>query len=288
MPNAARTIGNRAPGGSASESADADAAKANYTRIACALVGTSAAQLASYIGNVPESEQARVTAHPTRTLEELSRALRVAIGWFQRNERDSLQTGQATPSKNPGLAALVRTYLALQSEWEIRESLRLAADMSRNAERGRIASSADAKAVASSAPGPAMGRRALLVDDASEMLITVEAFLGALGFEVVQASNGDRALQILASDPGINLLMTDHAMPDLSGKDLVLLVRERFPRLRTLVITGFPNAQELGTLPPSVALLTKPFRRAELAVCIQRLFNASQSGCGAHGLIGAA
>jgi CheY-like chemotaxis protein len=288
MPDTCRTTRKRVPGGSAPESADTGAAGANCIQIARALVGTSAAQLASHFGGALEAEQARVTAHPTRTLEEVSLALRVAIGWFRGNERDSLQAGRALSNEDPGLEDLVRTYLALRSEWESREARKVAAVTSLNAPRGCTARPAEAGTVAPSASGPDKHRRALLVDDASEILITVGAFLGDLGFEVIQASDGDRALRILAGDPGIDLLVTDHAMPNLSGKDLALLARERLPRLRTLIITGFPNAQELGTLPPGVALLAKPFRLAELAASVQRLFDAGQLGCDAQHPVGAA
>jgi len=280
MPNATQQSRNEMQAARLAENPDAGAATADYVRVAHALLGVSPAQLAAHLGGSSERGQILAARRPTRTLDELSRALRAVL------EIRGLHSGQAVRARpaldaDLGLPGLVRAYIALRSEWENREALGLAAHMRRNAHRDRTGRRASVDVVAAGA------RRALLVDDASEILITVGAFPVALGFEVVRASSGDLALPILAGETGIDLLVTDHAMPNMSGKELVFLARERFPRLRALVITGFPNAPDLGALPPGVALLAKPFRRAELAACVQRLFDTGEPGCGAQGLVGA-
>ncbi|MBV8613044.1 MAG: response regulator [Acetobacteraceae bacterium] len=280
MPDATQQSRTEMQAASLAEDPDAGAAGADYVRIAHALLGVSPAQLASHLGGSSDPRQFLAATSPTRTLDDLSRALRAALEVRGLNSGEAVR---ATPALDAelGLKGLVQAYIALRSEWENREAQALAAHMRRKAYRDSTGRRASADAVA------AGSRRALLVDDASEILITVGAFLVALGFEVVRASSGDLALPILAGETRFDLLVTDHAMPNMSGKELVLLARERFPRLRALVITGFPNAPDLGALPPGVALLAKPFRRAELAECVQRLFDTGEPGRGAQGLVGA-
>ncbi len=116
------------------------------------------------------------------------------------------------------------------------------------------------------------GRRVLVVDDVSDVLVTVAAFLTSAGFVVVTAADGDTALRLIATDKLIGILVTDFVMPGLSGADLIAQAMQLRPDLRALLITGYPNADGLANLPPGVAILAKPFRRAAL---IERLSGLS-------------
>jgi CheY-like chemotaxis protein len=116
---------------------------------------------------------------------------------------------------------------------------------------------------------------ALLVDDNAEVLVTIGAFLTAAGFDVVQARNGDEALARLASGRKFVLMVTDYAMPGISGVDLATQALEQLPALKVLVITGFPSDAGLFARPPAVVLLAKPFRRAALIEAIRSLFEAA-------------
>ena len=119
---------------------------------------------------------------------------------------------------------------------------------------------------------------ALLVDDPPDVLVTTGAFLEAAGFDVVQACSGDEALTILATDRTFELLVTDYAMPGLNGLDLATKAREQLPTLKVLIITGFPSVTGLADRHSSIALLAKPFRRAELISQVRSLFDSGQTG----------
>ncbi len=248
--------------------------QAEDIRIARSLIGTTHAQLAAYIGvrtRTPPSA-------PLQNLDTLGAALRTVIGWYHEAFGDTLPSGHAAPGDTAEPHALVRQYLSLRSEWESREAHLMAARVSSAvpAMVERPLQMPEAAAPVSAAVGPAKRRRALLVDDASEVLVTVGAFLEVFGFEVVRASNGDMALKILADGNMTDLLVTDHAMPGMTGSDLVVQACQQDPGLRALIITGYPGAAELTNLPPGVALLAKPFRRAELAAHVRRLFNEAR------------
>ena len=119
--------------------------------------------------------------------------------------------------------------------------------------------------------------RALLVDDNAEVLVTIGAFLAAAGFDVVPTHNGDEALAQLASGRMFVLMVTDYAMPGISGVDLATQALERLPALKVLVITGFPSDAGLFDRPASVALLAKPFRRAALIAAVRSLLKTEQT-----------
>ena len=118
--------------------------------------------------------------------------------------------------------------------------------------------------------------RALMVDDNADVLATTGALLEAEGFDVTRAATGEQALACLGSGQPLHLLVTDYAMPGLNGIDLGCWALERFPALKVLVITGFPVVERVSAMPSGMALLAKPFRRAELNGQLQSLFNSDQ------------
>jgi CheY-like chemotaxis protein len=119
-------------------------------------------------------------------------------------------------------------------------------------------------------PGAA-GERILVVDDVSDVLVSVTAFLVSAGFAVTTAADGDTALRLIAGDPLIGVLVTDFIMPGMSGVDLINQASQLRPDLKALLITGFPNADGLAELPSRVVVLAKPFRRAALVEQIRIL-----------------
>jgi CheY-like chemotaxis protein len=117
----------------------------------------------------------------------------------------------------------------------------------------------------------------LLVDDAPDVLVSVGAFLMNAGFVVRKTASGDDALAIIASDPRIEVLVTDFAMPGLNGAELIAQATQIRPDLKTLVITGYPNADGLNATPLQIAVLAKPFRRIALINMVRSLFDASEA-----------
>ena len=111
----------------------------------------------------------------------------------------------------------------------------------------------------------------LVVDDDAEALVTIGAFLVNSGFTVEKAASGDEALRKIVADPSINVLVTDLLMPGMSGADLITHAKRVRPNLRSLVITGYPNADEVAELTPHAPILIKPFRRATLITEVKSL-----------------
>jgi CheY-like chemotaxis protein len=136
----------------------------------------------------------------------------------------------------------------------------------------RSASSNLAAARTPAANSTATGHRVIVVDDVADVLVSVGAFLVNAGFGVRKASDGDEALKLIASDPCIDVLVTDFAMPGLNGAELIAQATQIRPCLKAVVITGYPNADGLGALPAGTTVLTKPFRRDALVTAVRSLF----------------
>lgn len=113
----------------------------------------------------------------------------------------------------------------------------------------------------------------LLVEDNEDVRETAAAQLASLGYQVIEAANGDAALAILERcESPVELLFTDVVMPgSMNGYALADLVSERWPRTKILLSSGYVgdvsrvDAQRGSRWP----LLTKPYHRDDLARTIK-------------------
>ncbi|MGN6571483.1 MAG: ATP-binding protein, partial [Pseudolabrys sp.] len=107
------------------------------------------------------------------------------------------------------------------------------------------------------APAPAASLRVLVVDDDPQVLAPVVEMLRSLGHEPVEASNGLDALRRLEEDPSIALVLSDHAMPEMTGSQFAEIMRTRRPDLRIILMTGY--AEEIPQSGAIRAVIRKPF-----------------------------
>ena len=106
----------------------------------------------------------------------------------------------------------------------------------------------------------------LLVDDHEEVRATTLGMLEDLGHSVADAANCADALRMLDGElVDWDLLVTDYAMPHMSGIQLVHEARKRHAELPALIITGYAESEAIGDRPDDVAVLAKPFSLEELA-----------------------
>lgn len=104
----------------------------------------------------------------------------------------------------------------------------------------------------------------LAVDDDDLVLTNTAGMLEDLGHTVFQASSAQDALRILERGD-VDLVVTDHAMPGMTGAQLADAIESLRPDLPVIIITGFAE------LPPHASRrprLDKPFRQAELASAV--------------------
>jgi len=107
----------------------------------------------------------------------------------------------------------------------------------------------------------------LLVEDEEGVRKVAREFLEEAGYTVLEARNGDDALQISAMHTGpLHLLITDVVMPRMSGRELAERMTQMRPDLRVLYISGYTDDAIVhhGVLESGVAFLQKPFNRDAL------------------------
>jgi len=104
-------------------------------------------------------------------------------------------------------------------------------------------------------------------DDPMVRQYTGQQIVG-LGYDVITAENAVQALTLVENGPAPDLLFTDVVMPGgMNGRQLALRLRERWPNLRVLYTSGYAHGRLTidGESVPSKYVLSKPYRRAELA-----------------------
>jgi len=92
--------------------------------------------------------------------------------------------------------------------------------------------------------------------------------LAAMGVE-----GGADALEMLRTSPGVELLVTDINMPGISGLELAGLVRDEFPAISLLVISGREHLRP-DRLSASAVYLQKPFSARAFLTCVRSILNA--------------
>ena len=106
----------------------------------------------------------------------------------------------------------------------------------------------------------------LLVEDDALVMAGTAAMLEDLGHAVVEAASGEAALAILRENTAIDLVITDHAMPGMTGLELAERLRAEWPQIPILLASGHAELPQRAGL--SLPRLTKPFRQDELANAI--------------------
>lgn len=109
----------------------------------------------------------------------------------------------------------------------------------------------------------------LAVDDDALVLMNTVAMLEDLGHTVFDAYSGKEALEILRREDSIDLVVTDQAMPKMTGTELAKVIRSEWPDIPVLLATGYADMgprDEIG-LPK----LTKPYLPRDLVAAIVRI-----------------
>ncbi len=111
--------------------------------------------------------------------------------------------------------------------------------------------------------------RILAVDDDGLVLMNTTLMLEDLGHTVIEAMAGADALDILRIE-NVDLVISDHAMPRMTGSQLAVAIRNEWPDMPIILATGFAEIPE-GSGITDIQRLGKPFSQAQLAEAINRI-----------------
>ncbi|MFT6532110.1 MAG: PAS domain S-box-containing protein [Limimaricola cinnabarinus] len=137
-----------------------------------------------------------------------------------------------------------------------------------------VAAAAPAEIPSASAPSDRSDEtgkplKILAVDDDFLVLMGTVGMLEELGHEVLQAARGDEALDIFEAQGDIDLVLTDQAMPGMTGARLAEAMRARRPDLPIILCTGYGELPERSEAFVS-GRLGKPFSERQLSEAIDR------------------
>jgi CheY-like chemotaxis protein len=127
------------------------------------------------------------------------------------------------------------------------------------------------------------GQTILVVEDQEMLRTMVCELLEGLGHRVLVASDGEEALRVAAAHAGgIQLLLADVVMPNMSGPELAQRLGTLRPAMKILFVSGYPRettAGPEGGLKPGTPFLQKPFTTDQLEAKIRSVLGEPQEPC---------
>ena len=109
-------------------------------------------------------------------------------------------------------------------------------------------------------------RTILIIDDEEIVRVLLRSVLKAVGYEVVVAANGRQGLELYRHRP-MDLIITDIAMPELNGLDMILELTRQFLRAKVIAISGVEeekNVFDVAKLLGARRTIQKPFNMPQL------------------------
>ena len=123
---------------------------------------------------------------------------------------------------------------------------------------------------------PSRSLHIMLVDDHAEVRSMTAALLVDLGHKVAEAANGAEALEVLkCRSCSYDVMISDYAMPNISGTEFLRQARELCPNVPALIITGYAEADAVKDRPEGVEILLKPFTPSKLEAALARICGAA-------------
>lgn len=119
----------------------------------------------------------------------------------------------------------------------------------------------------------------LIIDDDRDMCLLLKRFLTRHGYEVLEAYNGKKALEILESTEP-SLVMCDFRLEDMEGNVLLGKIKERYPHLPVIIITGYSDIKIAVEVMKMGAYdyITKPLFPDEILVTIRKALEDAEKG----------
>jgi DNA-binding response OmpR family regulator len=112
--------------------------------------------------------------------------------------------------------------------------------------------------------------RLLLAEDERAVRFTMAEALSDAGFQIMAASDGQRAIDLLLSPDSIDVLVTDYNMPGANGVEVAQRARLLHPDMPVVFVTGRPDLLTERPMHPPCFCLVKPFSMAELVETVRQ------------------
>jgi CheY-like chemotaxis protein len=123
------------------------------------------------------------------------------------------------------------------------------------------------------------GLRVLVAEDEEDVATSTVALLEEMGCDVTLCRDGRSAFDAFQEAPSAyDLVLVDHMMPRLSGRDALRLMRQLKPDLCSVITSGFSNDAVVEGTDESALFLPKPFGQEQLSQIIVRALSSNEAG----------
>jgi CheY-like chemotaxis protein len=192
------------------------------------------------------------------------------------------------PGKGTGLGLSTVYGIVKQSRGEVRVDSQVGRGSRFVIYLPRVEDAAESAATREVGPRQLAGTETvLLVEDEASVRRLLKHVLSKQGYEVLEASSGEEALDIYDRHNGsIDLLLTDMVMPKMNGRELADELTQRQPGLRVLCVSGYTDDVLIrnGALGPGMYFLQKPLKPQVLTTKVREVLDAPEQSGTARGV----
>ena len=117
--------------------------------------------------------------------------------------------------------------------------------------------------------------KTILVEDETAVRAFASRALKNKGYEVEECASGEEAMEFLENNQEIDLLITDMVMPGMGGATLAHFVKEQFPEIKVILVSGYSEDVARDELASSKGFhfLAKPFSLSDLATVVKKVLS---------------
>jgi CheY-like chemotaxis protein len=109
----------------------------------------------------------------------------------------------------------------------------------------------------------------VVVDDDKLVLVNTTAMLEDFGHRVIEATSGAEALEVIRANSNVDLVITDQAMPQMSGMQLIAAMQVEWPQIPVLLVSGYAELPANSKF--KVPKLAKPFSLDDLQDAVTKI-----------------
>ncbi len=115
------------------------------------------------------------------------------------------------------------------------------------------------------------GYKVLIVEDEESLRIIMRDYLQMLGFEILEAEDGECAFEKFKENKDIKIAFIDYGLPKMMGDELIEKIYEISKDVKFVLMTGFVDVEVKGKLPSGTKFLRKPYNLSQIEEIVKEL-----------------
>jgi PAS domain S-box-containing protein len=119
------------------------------------------------------------------------------------------------------------------------------------------------------------GHKVLIVEDEESLRIIMRDYLQMLGFETLEAEDGESALEKFKENKDIKIAFVDYGLPKMMGDELIEKIYEISKEVKLVLVTGFVDVEVKGKLPSGTKFLRKPYNLSQIEEIVKEALGIS-------------